>query len=679
MGTRTNGDPTLINMCGISGMWNFDGQKVNSEELDRFTDSLRHRGPDGRGTYIDKKAGLGLGHRRLSILDLTDSGHQPMSYGDGKYWITYNGEIYNFIELRKELEGLGHRFRSESDTEIILSAYAQWGEACQFKFNGMWSFAIWDSEEKKLFLSRDRFGVKPLFYLYDDKHFLFASELKAFNALPSRMKPDFDLGIVAHFANDESAKKTVLKGVKNLNGGFQLILRQDKSPIIKRWWSTIDHLMDVPNSFEEQLEQYKELFLDACKIRMRSDVPIGTALSGGLDSSAVLCSMAHIRSEESDKTRLAKDWQKAFVLDYAGTRNSEKIYAQKVINHTNAVPVHKEISLSNISADDIFQATFSLEAVQEPSVGAWYIYREMRKNGVVVSMDGHGGDETLAGYHLYPVVALRDAVWPWQNNGRFEDVQETLKGLYDQEVPDGFDDVVVPSRWEVMKSMLMVKQGLKRPLVRLLEKNLGLYNSIYPVYKRIKSTKQNTRWTLIDRENQQPNRELRLSSRRFDHLNQKLYHDFHIHFLPRILRNFDRVSMAHGVEIRAPFLDWRLVTYIFSLPSKVKLGNGFTKYILRESMRDILPESIRLRKSKIGFASPMIEWYKNSLKTFVLDSVNSQEFLESEIWNGHVIRDYVDECYRLEDYRAAVESWKYIQTMILMKSFREMASSYPIN
>jgi len=666
-------------MCGIIGIWNFDGQKINSVELDRFTDSLRHRGPDGRGTYIDKKASLGLGHRRLSILDLTDSGHQPMSYGNGKYWITYNGEIYNFLELRTELEGLGHRFRSESDTEIILSAYAQWGEACQFRFNGMWSFAIWDSEEQKLFLSRDRFGVKPLFYFFNGRNFLFASELKAFMALTSPIRPDFDLGMIAHFANDESVEKTILKGVKNLNGGFQLILRQGNSPVIRRWWRTSDHLVDVPNSSEEQVEQYRELFLDACRIRMRSDVPIGTALSGGLDSSAVLCSMANIQSSESDKTRFAKSWQKAFVLDYAGTRHSEKNYAQKVINHTNAIPFHKKISLSNISAEDIFQATFSFEGVQEPSVGAWYIYREMRKNNVVVSMDGHGGDETLAGYHQYPTVALRDAVWPWHRNGRFEDIQETLQGLYDEEVPDGFGDVVIPSRWEVMKSMLSFNQRLKRSLVHLLEINPRLYNLIYSVYHRIESTKQNTRWVLIDRENPQPNRKLQLNNHIFDHLNRELYHDFHTYILPRILRNFDRVSMAHGVEIRAPFLDWRLVTYIFSLPSKVKLSNGFTKQILRESMRGILPESIRIRKSKIGFASPMVEWYQNALKSFVLDSVNSREFLESEIWNGPLIRGFVEGCYRKKDFKSATASWKYIQTMILMKSFRENASSNTIN
>ena len=182
-------------------------------------------------------------------------------------------------------------------------------------------------------------------------------------------------------------------------------------------------------------------------------------------------------------------------------------------------------------------------------------------------------------------------------------------------------------------------------------------------------------WLKVNKENPRPMRIEKLSSHIFDYLNRELYQDFHIYLLPRILRNFDRVSMAHGVEIRAPFLDWRLATYVFSLPSKVKLSDGFTKHILRESMRGIVPESIRIRKSKIGFASPMVEWYQNALKSFVLDSVNSREFLESEIWNGPLIRGFVEDCYRRGEYKSATLSWKYIQTMILMQSFRDYAKS----
>jgi asparagine synthase (glutamine-hydrolysing) len=671
-------------MCGIVGVWNINGSPIDNRELDSFTDSLAHRGPDGRGVYIDPKVGLGLGHRRLAILDLSETGKLPMSFGDGRYWITYNGEVYNFIELRKELTELGHRFRSETDTEVVLAAYAEWGEDCQLRFNGMWAFAIWDSHKRTLFLSRDRFGVKPLHYLFNGKQFVFASELKAFMALNQSVRPEFDLGIMAIMGNIESAKKTFLKGVHILNGGNCLTLREGRPPAIRQWWHTKDHLTEVPTQFNDQVAQYKELFFDACKIRMRSDVPIGTALSGGLDSSSVLCTMANIRAELKDGQRLAENWQKAFVLDYTDTSHSERSQATDVINHTGAIPIFKDLLLSNISVEDIVQITYDLEAVQDPSIGPWSLYREMRRNSTVVSIDGHGGDETLAGYHNYPAVAMRDFMWPWSSKERLKDIQDTLLGLYEEEVPDGYDNFVnIPSQFDIMKSILTnKKQVLTSNLRNSLHAMPALYKMAHTIRRNAISYKQSNGpprgkgWSLIADTNPSYLTESKLSGKHFDQLNRKLYNDFHIHVLPRILRNFDRLSMAHGVEIRAPFLDWRLVSYAFSLPSDAKIGDGFTKRILRESMRNILPENIRLRKGKIGFASPMTAWYEHSLKDFVLDSVNSNDFLSSTIWDGQVIRNFAEISYKKKNYQNATRSWKYIQTMILMKSFREKAMSW---
>ena len=198
-------------MCGIVGIWQLDGGNVDQEVLDRFTDSLAHRGPDGRGTIIDNEAGIGLGHRRLAILDVSSSGQQPMIYGNGRYWIVFNGEIYNFLELRAELEGLGHQFHTETDTEVVLASYVQWGQECQLRFNGMWALAIWDKSEHTLFLSRDRFGVKPLYFLSERGWFLFASELKAFMSLPSTIRPHVDMGMIARMKNEESIDQTLLK------------------------------------------------------------------------------------------------------------------------------------------------------------------------------------------------------------------------------------------------------------------------------------------------------------------------------------------------------------------------------------------------------------------------------------------------------------------------------------
>jgi len=666
-------------MCGIVGILNRNGSPVNQQNLDQFTDSLAHRGPDGRGTYIDKNSCLGLGHRRLKILDLSESGRQPMSFGDGRYWITYNGEVYNFLELRRELEKFGHQFFSESDTEVILASYVQWGEDCQYKFNGMWAFAIWDTEDRKLFISRDRFGVKPLYYLYDEKHFIFASELKAFMALPPGLKPDFDLRMVALMSNLESVEKTLLNGVKILNGGHSLILRQSGSPNIKKWWDTCEHLVDVPVPFVEQVAQYKEIFYDACKIRMRSDVPIGTALSGGVDSSAVHCTIADISSGSSNNMRRATDWQRAFMLNFTDTSHSEKNYAEKVISHTGATPIYKELPISSITPEMLMSSIFSLEAIQncEPHIGPWLIYKEMKKHGVSVSIDGHGGDETVSGYHHHPKHALKDALWPWQLR-RWNEVQSVLRGLYSTGFPSAVTPAV-PTHLEIIKDIVSPNAGR---ITRMLQHFPEMYSLIRTAYRWLRSMKKNMNyfakddWLLTH-----PGSPLGLKPERnkmphFDNLNSALYHEFHYGCLPTFHRNYDRQSMSHGVEIRAPFLDWRLVTYSFSLPSNAKLGGGYTKRILREAMHGVLPDSIRNRKNKIGFASPMVEWYQNSLKDFVLDSINSQEFLESNIWNGQLIRNYTEACYKKKEYKNATKSWQFIQTMILMRMFREKSFSY---
>ena len=661
-------------MCGIVGIWNMDGSTVERQDLDRFTDSLSHRGPDGRGTCIDEAACLGLGHRRLSILDLTELGNQPMSYAAERYWITYNGEIYNFLELREELMNRGHKFISDSDTEVILASYVQWGEECQLKFNGMWAFAIWDSHDKSLFLSRDRFGVKPLHYFYNGKHFLFASELKAFMALNPPLRPEFDSAIMALMKNSDTMEETLLKGVKILGGGHCLTLKQGSTPRLRRWWRTLDHLVDVPRSFKDQIKEYQELFFDACKIRMRSDVPLATALSGGLDSSSVLCTMAEISSKLYNKERLAKDWQRVFILLYSGTSHDERHYAEKVVQFTGAKPVYKEIAQETISPDDLASAIYSFEAVQEPAMGPWLIYREMSDRGLAVSMDGHGGDETLAGYHHYPIVAMDDA---WLKPIRWNDLKLTLKGLYDDEVPDGLA-FSPPSYMGFLNSKL---PNPRQIILSRLSKFPYLYKGFRKIYRGFKKQSNPVHnvvqepWILEKRAIPNPvfSENDRASSSDFDHLNRQLYDDFHHTVLPTILRNFDRLSMAHGVESRAPFMDWRLVCYAFSLPSQSKLSAGYTKRILRESMRGVLPESIRVRKSKIGFSSPMINWYKLALKSFVLDSVNSQAFLESNIWNGPLIRDFTEKCYRNADYHEAIKSWKYIQAMHLMKSFEQKA------
>jgi len=662
-------------MCGIVGMWNLNGQLLDSVVLERFSDSLVHRGPDGGGIYLDDEIEMGFGHRRLAILDIGESGHQPMTYGNGRYCITFNGEIYNFLELRAELVKLGHCFRTESDTEVVLAAYAEWGQDCQLRFNGMWAFAIWDSSERHLFLSRDRFGVKPLYFIVGSECFLFASELKAFMALPGALRPEFDLGMIARVKNDESIDRTLLQGVQNLHAGCCLSVSSDGVPRVRKWWTTAQHLEQVPRNYEDQVEVFRETFYDACKIRMRSDVPIGTALSGGLDSSSILCTMCDIGQRSKNVERMASDWQKAFVLVYANTDNDERHYAESVVSHTGVTPHFVEIKPQLVTPENLEKAIFSFEAIQnaEPSLGPWLIYQEMRRVGVTVSIDGLGGDETLVGYREYLPIAMKDSIWPIPNPSRWSELKAIMTTFNDEETSNDLRSIS-PTVGDVIKSLLPSFSGGKEELINGLKKIPGLYSRVRACYQFLKNiNRKEQSWLQIEAD--RPTSRFRsIDTYGSDYLGQYLYDDFHYGSNARILRNFDRMSMAHGIESRAPFMDWRLVCLCLSLPATSKLGHGFTKRILRDSMIGVLPESIRHRKSKLGFASPMVDWYRAGLQTYVLDTLNSQGFIESPIWNGILIRNFTESCYKKQDYEGAVKSWKYIQAFSLMNSFYQAAS-----
>lgn len=390
-------------MCGIVGIWNFNSSKTTDSQLNVFTDSLAHRGPDQRGKFRDNDSNLCLGHRRLAILDLSKTGRQPMSYANGRYTIVHNGEVYNYLEIKAELEGLGHNFRGTSDTEVILAAYAQWGRQCLYRFNGMWAFAIWDKSEKTLFISRDRFGVKPLHYYYDSQKFAFASEAKSFLAL-DWFKPVFDRSAVARALNRigelEVTEDCLWSGIKKLMGGHNLTLRPGAPPQITRWWSTLDNLVDAPERFDKQAEKFRELFFDACKIRMRSDVSVGAALSGGLDSSSIFCATSQI-NELSKETGATKKNITAFVASYEGTILDERKYAEEVLRFTGNSSVIKGMDIFE-GIEHFKTILFDFEEIYDQFTSPWLIYQKMRKSGIVVSLEGHGGDELVAGYYHSP-------------------------------------------------------------------------------------------------------------------------------------------------------------------------------------------------------------------------------------------------------------------------------------
>ncbi|MBL8080148.1 MAG: asparagine synthase (glutamine-hydrolyzing) [Anaerolineales bacterium] len=623
-------------MCGIVGFWNLNNSPVSKQALACFTDALNHRGPDGSGFYIDSSANVGLGHRRLAILDTSESANQPMSFGNERYWITYNGEIYNFLEIKLELMKVGYSFKTDSDTEVILAGYDYWGEDCQLKLNGMWAFAIWDRVERKLFLSRDRFGVKPLIYYSDEKHFAFASEMKAFLAL-DWFQPQFDYAMIALALSNERMvegnERCILLGLRNLLGGHCLTLLSGEKPRLRRWWNTLDHLESAPQAYEAQAEHFRELFLDACRIRMRSDVPIGTALSGGLDSSSVLSGMHFIsNSTGAKRDRIAGDWQKAFIMTYPGALIDERKYADEMVMHTGAQPVYCTAD-ANSYMDHFDEVLFHLEAISDIHFGPWQIYKTQRENGVVVTMDGHGGDEVLGGYPWYLAPAIRDSVSRFSLS-RVIDLTSTLRGL------DPF-----PGENFYLKSI---------------EKFFGGQ----------KNDRRHSWLQIQPADFVFPSMDLDLASLEDkNHLFKSMYVDFHFAQLPTVLRNFDRLSMAHGVEVRAPLMDWRLVCFMFSLPSASKIGGGFTKRILRDSLHDILPESIRTRKQKLGFPNLMEAWTSPRSQEFMCDLVNSMEFQQFPVWNGKKIKDELPIAIRNQNSQQLHKVWVYVQAFSLTNLF----------
>ena len=629
-------------MCGIVGIWNLDGTPINHGEMDRFTDSLAHRGPDGRGTFFDEDTSLGLGHRRLSILDTTDDAHQPMSYTKNRYWITYNGEIYNFLELKTELKNMGYIFRTGSDTEVILASYDKWGENCQLHFNGMWAFAIWDRKEKKLIISRDRFGVKPLFYYFDGKCFAFASEMKAFLAL-EWFDAEFDPQMIATALTNasivEGMERSLIKNIKKLLGGHCLILKKDLVPQIHRWWNTLDHLEIVPQSYEDQVAKFRELFLDACRIRMRSDVPLGTSLSGGLDSSSVLCGMKYVRDCNKDGERLATDWQKAFIATYPGTRQDERNFADQVIQHTGAIPVYCKITPDKIK-EDFEKIIFHYEEISDVHIGPWIVYQTQRENNVVVTIDGHGGDELLGGYPYYVISLLIEALFPLPRLHNASKLIKNFQNLY----PENERNFIL---WKILWSKIITKLNHNPWLL------VDPYSFSSPSYNEDRSL-------LVPQ----------------DLLFKELYDSFHYFHLPINLRDYDRLSMAHGVEVRSPFLDWRVVCYTFSLPSSCKIGNGFTKRILRDAMLGILPESIKSRTIKLGFTNPDGDWIYQKYAGFISDTIASDEFQKCHIWDAKQISRDLESALRKQDYDTINKAWRYVQVMLLMRTFKDQRDLY---
>jgi asparagine synthase (glutamine-hydrolysing) len=553
-------------VCGITGIVELRGTPVDQRSLERLTALIAHRGPDGVGTWTSADRSVALGHRRLAIIDPGEGGRQPMTSADGRHVIVYNGEIYNFLELKIELENEGIRFQTESDTEVILAAWNKWREGMLFRFNGMWSLAIYDTQIRELFLARDRFGIKPLLYAHTPERVVFASEMRAIlrsGIVSASLDTEVARRLVLDPFGVEGSSRTLFNPVSRLQAGHFLSIRSGRLEV-KRWWRTTDHLPALPQAESDRIAQFGSLFRDSVALRMRSDVPIGTSLSGGFDSSAVLCTMASLEQSGIGQ-RGARSWRHAFVASFPGMPNDERPDAEIAAAWAAVTPTVIEIGRDQ-ALEAIERVMSDLDDVYLGlPTAVWNIYRELRNHRVLVSLDGHGADELMGAY------SQEGQAWAFR--------LKNLMGRYSSGQPAA-QSAVDFARAAMLKGkgFLYLRGGLRHlpPILSL----VGADDTLPETWGG---------------------------------LNRRLYRMFHSSVLPTILRNFDRLSMAHGVEVRMPFMDWRLVTYTMALPDASKSSNGYTKVVARLAMAGKMPETIRMRAKKIGFNSPMPEWLNGPL------------------------------------------------------------------
>ena len=559
-------------MCGIAGIIERT-EPVARETLAGLGACLSHRGPDGQQIWISDDQACGFVHARLAILDTEARSDQPFVSIDGRYTIVFNGEIFNFLELRTELAAKGRVFRTEGDTEVLLQSYIEWGPAMLPRLNGMWALAIRDNASGVIFFARDRFGIKPLVYAHAGDRFAFASEVRALLTLPFvDRRPAIDVARRLLFDpfGVEGSEFTLHQGIRRLPGGHSAVLK-DGQLTISRWWVTADQLPnDVPSAMPQAAERFRALFLDSIQLRMRSDVAIGSCLSGGFDSTAVVSAMARIASDGGAHARQSGDWRHAFVASFRGQPHDETTEAIIAADHAGVTPHFFDLG----DDDGAMLVDTVLDALDDVYISLptapWRIYQEVRRGGVRVTLDGHGADEMIGGY---------------RQGGR--NVAFALRNMIGDRAGGGSGSALVSDTAKIAalrfhRSYYLRGSGLAAP-ERL---PIAAYTDRLPNH-----------YSAFDR---------------------RLYAMFNASVLPTILRNFDRLSMAHGVEVRMPFMDWRLATYALALPAGMKADATHSKLVARQAMAGIMPESIRTATRKVGFNSQMPAWLNGSLGDWAL-------------------------------------------------------------
>lgn len=572
-------------MCGIAGILHFNNEPVLDNKLKQMTDVLIHRGPDGEGHWVNSKKNVGFGHRRLSIIDLSQAGKQPMHYAGNRFTITFNGEIYNYLEIKNILINKDYNFKSETDTEVILAAYHYWGKDCLSQFNGMFAFAIWDEQEQELFCARDRFGEKPLYYYKDKDYFVFASEMKALFSIDINKeinrKRVFEYLLFLTVENPNNRNETFFKDINQLPPSSFLTLNQKSEIQIEKYWD-LDITTTFKGSDDEAEEKFKELFFSSINHRLRSDVPVGSSLSGGLDSSSIVCYANQLLGKGNE--------QHVFSARFPGFIKDEGNHIDEVVKFCKEATIiqHEVFPTEESMLNNLKKIMYHQE---EPfgssSIAAQFEVMKLASDaGVKVLLDGQGADEMMAGYTLFFDTYLRQTIR--KSPTKYVQEKKAIKAITGIDVDvlnlEGISSTFFYDNFKYIGNKRRGKLKSDSDFF------LGIHPKLVAEFKSVENPMYSP-----------PNIKKHL---KFMLLNRGLN---------ELLRYADRNSMANSIEIRLPFLSHKLVEFVFTLPEHYFIRNGWTKFILRNSMNDVLPKSIQWRRDKIGYEPPQADWMRNTL------------------------------------------------------------------
>lgn len=587
-------------MCGIVGKLYFDTNKIiDSSEIKRMADTIVHRGPDDEGYYIDKFVGLGF--RRLSIIDL-QTGHQPLSNVEGSIWIVFNGEIYNYKILKDSLIKKGYQFKTNTDTEVIVNLYEEYGSDSIKYLRGMFSFVIWDKRKKLLFGARDRFGIKPFYYYYDDKQFVWGSEIKAVNAAEG-IKKQVDYCALdsyltyGYILNDRSIYTTI----KKLLPSHYFILKPFENNIItiKKYWDVFFE-PDYTKTEDHWKELISETLLDSVKIRLVSDVPLGAFLSGGIDSSSIVALMSQV----SDKP------VKTFSIGFKEAKFNELQYARQIAERYSTD--HHEMM---IEPESIKLLPMLVQAYDEPfadssAIPTYYVSKFAREY-VTVILSGDGGDELFSGYNSYP----------------------KMEALKNNPLNTNFTTSIFKAINHIIPDYLFGK-GYTYRLSK--DKNsIGAYFCLWNTYERSKLYCNNVLIALQEFQ-AEDEKLMMLRNIKGDFLSRMQGLDMKTYLVDDILTKVDRVSMINSLEIRVPILDHKFAELSYKIPSNLKLNGNDKKYIFKKALSKYLPRDI-INHRKHGFSIPLKYWFRNDLKEYINDDLTSSSSKISEYFNRNAI------------------------------------------